>query len=386
MKFQAKPKYLNISFCAFLVICASIVVYMLLNNLPYLAEIMRKIINILSPFLWGFALAYILNYPYRGLVKKLSGIKKIKKGAVKGISLVITYILFVVIVGAFFYFFVPHIINAIIGFANVIPTYVTKIRVGSFDFIANYLKLYNVSQDEVYNTMNTLFSDLTSGFDLPNIMSKIVNVLLSITEGLKNFVIGLVISVYLLIDKERFKRAGQKLITVIFSKDTSRRIFYILDLTDRTFGSFVIANVLDSFIIGCICYLGMILLRLDYAILISVIVGITNIIPFFGPFIGAIPSALLLFLVRPLEAFVFVIFIFILQQFDGNILKPKLFGDTLGIRAVFVIFAVLIGGGMFGVLGMFAGVPVFAVIYAVLSAIIDKKYEEKNSLEGKNEL
>ncbi len=387
MKFEAKPKYINISLCAFGVIAASLVLYTILHNLSYFTGLFGNIMDILSPFVWGFALAYILNYPYRWFAKKLSALKrKPKEGAIKAISMVITYVLFILIVGTFFYFFVPHIINAIIGFGNVIPTYVTQIRVGTFDVVANYLKLFNVSQSDVYNIMNTMFEDLTAGLDLQHMMGKLVDILLSVTVGLKNFVIGLIISIYFLVDKERFKRAGRKLVRVLFSKDTARRIFYVLSLTDRTFGSFVIANVLDSFIIGCICYIGMVLLKLDYAVLIAVIVGVTNIIPFFGPFIGAIPSALLLFLVNPLEALVFTIFIIILQQFDGNILKPKLFGDSLGIRAVFVIFAVLIGGGLFGIAGMFAGVPVFAVLYAVVTAVINKKYQEKCLTEEKNEL
>ncbi len=378
MKFEAKPKYVNISLCAFGVIAASIVLYMILHNLSYFTGVIGNIMSILSPFVWGFALAYILNYPYRWFTKKLSGMKK-RPGdtVIKVLSMTITYLLFILVAGTFIYFIAPQIINAIIGFANVIPTYVIKIRVATFDILAAYLNRYDVSANEVYNIMNAIFEDFTSGLDLQHIMVKIVNVLIGFSVGLKNFIIGLIVSIYLLADKERFIRMGIKLVCVIFSKDTARRIFYVLKLTDRTFGSFVIANVVDSFIIGVICYIGMIILKLDYAVLIAVIVGITNIIPFFGPFIGAIPSALLLFLVNPLQCLVFVIFIIVLQQFDGNILKPKLFGESLGIRAVFVIFAVLIGGGLFGVAGMFVGVPVFAVIYAIISAVVDKKYKEK---------
>ena len=131
-------------------------------------------------------------------------------------------------------------------------------------------------------------------------------------------------------------------------------------------------------IIGLLCYLGMLLLRLDYAVLISVIVGITNIIPFFGPFIGAIPSALLLLMVNPWQALVFVIFIIVLQQFDGNFLGPKLLGDSTGIRAIYVVFAVIVGGGLFGFIGMFIGVPFFAVIYSLFSEYINHKLERKN--------
>ena len=387
MKFEAKQKYINISLCAFGVTAASIVLYMLLQHFTFFTGFLGNIMNILSPFVWGFALAYILNYPYRWFVKKFSSLKKKpREGFIKAISMVITYLLFIIIAGTFIYFIAPQIINAIIGFADVIPTYVTKIRVGTFDILADYLKRYDVSQDEVYNIMNTMFEDFTANLDLQHIMVKIVDLLISVSVGLKNFIIGLIVSVYFLFDKERFKRAGKKLVYAVSSKETARRILYILGLTDRTFGSFVIANVLDSVIIGCICYIGMALMKLEYPVLIAVIVGVTNIIPFFGPFIGAIPSALLLFLVSPLQCLIFIIFIVILQQFDGNILKPKLFGESLGIRAVYVIFAVLIGGGLFGFIGMFAGVPVFAVLYAVLSAVINKKYNEKQLAEEKNEL
>ena len=291
MKFEAKQKYINISLCAFGVTAASIVLYMLLQHFTFFTGFLGNIMNILSPFVWGFALAYILNYPYRWFVKKFSSLKKKpREGFIKAISMVITYLLFIIIAGTFIYFIAPQIINAIIGFADVIPTYVTKIRVGTFDILADYLKRYDVSQDEVYNIMNTMFEDFTANLDLQHIMVKIVDLLISVSVGLKNFIIGLIVSVYFLFDKERFKRAGKKLVYAVSSKETARRILYILGLTDRTFGSFVIANVLDSVIIGCICYIGMALMKLEYPVLIAVIVGVTNIIPFFGPFIGAIPS------------------------------------------------------------------------------------------------
>ena len=171
---------------------------------------------------------------------------------------------------------------------------------------------------------------------------------------------------------------GKKIVYSSFGQKKGDRILEVLRFTDNTFGGYIIAKVIDSLIIGFICYIAMIILRLDYAVLISVIVGITNVIPFFGPFIGAIPSILLLLASNPWQALIFTILILVIQQFDGNVLGPRLLGDSTGIRAVYVVFAVIVGGGLFGIVGMFIGVPLFAVIYTLLAENINEKIKQKN--------
>lgn len=192
-----------------------------------------------------------------------------------------------------------------------------------------------------------------------------------------NFIIGLIISVYLLNSKDTFLAQIKKLVLASFSEKTAEEIFNGAEYTNRTFGGFISGKIIDSIIIGIICFIVMTIFQWEYALLISCIVGLTNIIPFFGPFIGAIPSVLLLLLVNPWHALYFVIFVLILQQFDGNILGPKILGDSTGLESFWVLFAVLVGGGLFGFIGMVIGIPVFAVIYYYVSRLVNSRLAKK---------
>ena len=194
---------------------------------------------------------------------------------------------------------------------------------------------------------------------------------------LKNFLIGAMISIYLLYGKESYVAQGKRLLYCLFSTQTTNNIIRDLQYVDKTFGGFIIGKVLDSLIIGILCYIGTTILNLPYALLVSVIVGVTNVIPFFGPYIGAVPSAVLILLVNPIQCIYFVIFILLLQQFDGNFLGPKILGGSTGLSSFMVIVAIMIGGGLFGVPGMIAGVPVFAVLYALIWRLINHSLNDK---------
>ena len=194
-----------------------------------------------------------------------------------------------------------------------------------------------------------------------------------VVMAIYNLVIGIIVSVYMLGSKETFKANAKRVMYTLFSVDTVKKIFDGLDFTDKTFMGFINGKLLDSAIIGLICYIGCVLLRMPYALLISVIVGVTNVIPFFGPFIGAVPSALLVLLVDPFKCLIFVIFIIVLQQVDGNIIGPKVLGSSIGINGFWVMFSIILGGGLFGFWGMLLGVPVFVVIYTALGKLVTKK-------------
>ena len=193
----------------------------------------------------------------------------------------------------------------------------------------------------------------------------------------KNFFLGIIICVYFLNSKENFAAQMKKIIMAVFSRKAADEIVQGAHFTNRTFGGFINGQIIDSFIIGLICFIVMTLFGWEYTLLISCIIGITNIIPFFGPFIGAIPSALLLLMVDTRQCIYFVIFIIILQQFDGNILIPKIQGSSTGLASFWVLFAVLVGGGLFGFIGMVIGIPMFAVIYAYVSRAINNRLEKR---------
>ena len=232
--------------------------------------------------------------------------------------------------------------------------------------------------DDIYDMLNKAGEYISNNFSITDMFSNLLNFTLNLSVKLKNLVLGLIVSVYFLLDKDKFRRSGKKLLYAAVPEKKGDKILSILHFTDRTFGGFIVSKLIDSFIIGVLNYLFMIIMGLDYAVLISVLIGVTNVIPFFGPFIGGIPSVLLLLLVNPWDALVFGIFIIILQQFDGNFLGPKLMGNSMGIRAVFVVFAVIVFGGLFGFFGMFIGVPVFVVAYTLLTEAVAERLKQKN--------
>ena len=208
--------------------------------------------------------------------------------------------------------------------------------------------------------------------------------LLGVVSGIKNFSVGIIICVFFLNSKEIFAAQCRKIIFVLMDKENAIKFLYGARYVNRTFGKFINGKLIDSLIIGIICFIGMSVFDWPYKMLISVIVGVTNIIPFFGPFIGAIPSALLIFIISPITSLYFLIFILGLQQLDGNVIGPKILGGSTGLPSFWVMFAILVGGGIFGFVGMVIGIPVFACIYAYTSYTVNNKLEKKGFVTDLN--
>ena len=381
MKLDTESKYVKISIHAFLVIASAIILWACVNNLSYLKGLLSAIVKVIKPFIYAFVIAYIFNYPYKRLLKlfdKIKTKKPIKKGFKVTVAIIISYTVLLSVLGSFIYLVIPVIVNAVMGLLESAPQLVDKFSVGAEKWIVSYLLKFDIPTHTITEILDGVVKELSSGLDLQGWVKTVATFIVSMSVELKNFALGLIISIYLLVDKNRFIMTGKKLVYSALGQKKGDKTLEILRFTDNTFGGYIIAKVIDSLIIGFICYIAMVLLRLEYAVLISVIVGLTNIIPFFGPFIGAIPSILLLLSVNPWQALIFTILILVIQQFDGNVLGPRLLGDSTGIRAVYVVFAVIVGGGLFGIIGMFIGVPLFAVIYTLLAENINEKIKQKN--------
>ncbi len=219
--------------------------------------------------------------------------------------------------------------------------------------------------------------------DISDVLAKALPIILSkaysFTSSIFKFFMGVIISVYVIFDKERFIAGSKKIVTILIPKNNIDKTNIFLNETNNIFKSFFVGKTLDSIIIGFLCFIGLMLMENPYPIVISVIVGITNMIPYFGPFIGAVPGVIITMIYSPSMALWLVLFIFALQQFDGLILGPKILGDSTGIEPFWVLLAIIVGGALFGVLGMLLGVPVFAVFYNVSKKIINRKYDEKMS-------
>ncbi len=391
MKLKPNSKYNTISAYVIVTFCICLLILVTLFKFSILRVIFGKLLKVTAPIIWGIVIAYLLSPIVNVFEKQLSKLicrKKKRPKPVRVLSITLTLLLFVASIYMIISSIVPEIIDSINNIFGNMQSY--------FDIIKNVvernfekLKRTNPElKDFIYREMDSIESVAMSMVNtlkpqLENILSKdgpIANITgsaLSFIVGLKNFLLGIVISVYLLYSKEHFIGGIKKFICAVFNEKRSMRILYVGSVTNRVFLSFLSGKALDSLIIGMLCFVSMVCLGLPYTVLISVIVGLTNMIPFFGPIIGAIPTGFLILLVNPKKAFIFAIMILVLQQLDGNIIGPKILGNQLGVGAFWILFSIIIGGGFFGFIGMFLAVPVFAVIRSLVNEFVDTKLSRK---------
>lgn len=224
--------------------------------------------------------------------------------------------------------------------------------------------IQNWIQTDLLRQMNVLMTNITTG--AINVLSEVFN-----------FLVGCIVSVYMLFGKETFAAQIKKMLYAGMQVERANMVLHITRKSNEIFGGFIIGKIIDSAIIGVLCFIGITILDMPYILLVSVIVGVTNVIPFFGPYIGAIPSTILIALADPLKGLYFLIFIIALQQLDGNVIGPKILGNSTGLSAFWVVFSILLGGGLFGFIGMIIGVPTFAVIYYIVKMVVEEKLKKK---------
>lgn len=379
--------YLEKSIYVFLTGLALLMVYFFMQNLDGMKERWQGLMSLLTPFIWGICIAYILMPLFNWLQANLRRLQFMRRHnrICLTISLLITLLLFFSLVGVFFSLVIPEVVNSIVSLFN------TLTKSSSYDWLLEYLQtgLQQLKDLGVLNYMEDMAaingSDGSSLLHYLENPQEYFNKLLSYTTGFllkagisaKNIMLAFIVSVYMMIGKETFLAQSRKIIYACTTQDRADHFIDFCRRTNRIFSGFLSGKILDSLIIGIICFIGMKILHLEYAVLISMIIGVTNVIPFFGPFIGAIPSILLLLIVSPQKALIFAIFVLVLQQFDGNILGPKILGDATGLTAFWVIFAVIVMGGMLGIVGMFIGVPIFATIYMIVKNTVETKLKRK---------
>ena len=383
-RFKWDKKYLYWGITAFLVIAAAVLFYMLLQHLPDVKKGWNRIMTIVAPFVWGLIIAYLLLPLTRQLEKLLSS-NAMKKAHVKGkfariASIIISEVVLLVLLTAFVLLILPQLYSSIETIVVNSPEYYSKMS----EWIE--LKLEDHPEVEKYvaqalESMSNQLLDLVKNRLLPsmgNVISSVTTGVYAAFRGVYNLIIGIIVSIYILSNREMAKAGFRKVLYTIFSVETAEKIRSGILFTDRTFMGFLSGKLLDSAIIGLVCYIFCVIVKMPYSLLVSVMIGITNIIPFFGPLIGLIPSAFIILLVDPFKCLIFVIFIIILQQIDGNILGPKILGSSVGINGFWVMFAIILGGGLFGFPGLILGVPVFVVIYSAMTTLIDKKLKRED--------
>ncbi len=348
--------------------------YLLIYNIDPIYDFIDGLIKVITPFILGFALSFLLgvlcNKIEYGLFKKLS----LSNGTKRKLSVTLTVFIFIVVCLSFVVLVGSQVINSIRIF---IDNYAVSIAESSVYF-SELLSEVEVIND-IYNWANDYITENIE--NAVNIFTEQVPVVLDYSlnfmTNFVNFFIALIVAVYIMLDKERFYRNVKQLVYAVFNKKHADWLQELAATSSTMFRMFVVGKSIDSLIIGILCYIGMTLLRIDFALLISFIVGVTNMIPFFGPFIGAIPGLIILLITSPQESLIFAIWILALQQFDGNILGPKILGNSMGLPALWVMFAIIVGGSLFGIVGMFLGVPVFSIIYILVKKDIKKRLQQK---------
>ena len=389
MKFKPTAPMTTVAIYAFLVIAASIVFGMLLSGIGGVFTWFGKIAGYLTPVIYGFCIAFLLSpilHTYeKRLLPKIGG-KKLKPIARRNVSILLTYLTAITIIALFLAVVLPQVIRSCMSIADNIPLYLKTLQNLYRNINGSLANIDLLNEPELAAAITSLSDSIIGmmqsqiegiGTWLAELSTKVLGFAGNLAGGIINFVVGIIISVYLLADREKLFAQMRKISSAIFPQNVHELLYEIVLDCNRVFSGFIVGKIIDSVIVGIICFIGMSILGMPYPVLISVLVGVTNVIPYFGPFIGAIPSFFIILISDPAAALWFLLFILLLQQFDGNILGPKILGDVTGLSALWVVVSIMLFSGLFGVLGMFIGVPLFAVIYSIMKRVVNFLLQKK---------
>lgn len=349
----------------------TILLYRLMDYSSNFLNFLNLILGVIQPILIGLSIAFILN-PIMMFFEN-----RIKVKYKRGISLALTYFLCGGILLLLINVLLPTIMSSLSELVENLPKYLET-------FSTALTKIFNEtdlkSSDDLIRTLTTFVSNFinTIGNSINVFLTSTITTLFRIGSFLLNFVLSIVISIYVLKDKDIICFKSKQFFRSILNDNYYNKTLALAHNANLIFGKFIIGKSIDSLIIGSICFLGLIIFKFKFALLIALIIGITNMIPYFGPFIGAVPAVILTIFDSPSRAIGMVVFIFILQQFDGLYLGPKILGDQLGLTPLLVMISILVGGGLFGFIGMFLGVPVFALIKTIYDSWIEARFKKKN--------
>lgn len=361
--------------------CIIVLFYLCIGKIGIFFSMLGTLLKAMTPILIGCFLAFVLNpivnkfrIGFRSILvkmfKKTSDKKLMRISDV--LAVIFALIFFLALIAAFFYILIPQLYESMNSLYNNIDKYSEN--------ISNFAKRFMKDNNEKIELLNSYLGGFEKNLKevlaktlLPNMNNIVKTVSSGIIGGIKmifDILVGLIAAVYILMSKDTFSAQGKKVIYAIFKRERGNKVLGAIDYIDSVFSGFIYGKIVDSVIIGLICFIFCTIVDMPYATLISVIVGVTNIIPFFGPFIGAIPSAFLVLVESPKMCLVFVVFVIVLQQLDGNIIGPLILGDSTGLSSFWVLFAIMVGGNLFGFPGMVLGVPAFACIYALVTIIL----------------
>lgn len=384
MKLHRNQKYFKWGLTAFLVIVAALLFWIIFSNLSGFYDLFLDLANILAPILYGCLFAYLMNpvmeFTRKLLFKLLSKTKLSEKKVQKISTIVSLCIAVLVLIGlliALVALIVPNLISSIEellqqerldAYANTITTWINKSFAGTP--VATWFR------DNLDDLLD-MARDWLKSIDIASFIASLTSSVYSVVIGVFDVLIGVVAAVYVLVYKKKLCSQAKKITVATFNAKHANRMFEIARRTNKIFGGYVVGKIVDALFVGVVTYIAMLIMGMPYAPLIATLIGVTNIIPFFGPFLGGIPAALLLLIDSPSNALIFVIFIIVLQMIDGNIIENRILGEQLGISDFWVLVSILLFGGVFGFSGMLLGVPIFAVIYTLIDDAVNARLKRK---------
>lgn len=388
MKLQFNKRYLRIAITAFCVIAASICFYYLVFHGDRFSAQVSAFFKVINPVLYGIVFAYLMTpminsierYLLVPILKQVGcEITEKRKKHLRILSIFLTLLIVCFLIYGFFSILIPNIIQSVRSISYQFPYYVQNLTNWSAKFLEDNPDIEKLVI-QFLDTYSEEFMSYLNNSIVPQMETLVKQVSVSLIGVLKvlwNFIIGMVISIYVLYSKELFAGQGKKVVFAVFQTKTANQLIKDIRFASDTFIGFISGKIVDSIIIGVICFACTSIMQMPYALLVSVIVGVTNVIPFFGPYLGAIPSAILILMVNPLKCIYFIIFILILQQVDGNFIGPKILGQSTGLSGFWVIFSITVFGGIMGIPGMIIGVPFFAVLYALARRRINRMLKRR---------
>jgi len=374
MRFKLNPEQrnnaLSWAFAGILVL----LVYLTIQNFSIVIGLLTALYRILFPFVVGFVIAFLISPLMLRIENQLLVKIKLKKEVKRVLATLSAMIVAFGLLGLFVSIILPQVFDSVNQLLIQLPNYIVTAE----RFLTNLFNSLNI-QDEVSAMLYEISEDILA--TVANLAREYLPMILNYSLQLANLIfrllIGIIVAIYIMIDRERFALQFKKLTYALLSEKEADDVIYVTRISSKMFSNFIVGKTIDSFIVGVLCFIGMSILGWPYAILISVVIGVTNMIPVFGPFIGAVPGFFILFIVNPITAFWFLLFVLFLQQLDGNIIGPLILGDSTGLPSLWVMFAIILGGGFFGIIGMFIGVPVFAIIYIIVKSIVKKRLQDK---------
>ncbi len=384
MKLKFDRKYTQIAIYAIIVIVVSGFLLMSAQSIPNLKDMLEKVADVLASIVWGCGIAYILNpavdfFRFKAFKKysdKADTIKK--KNFIRNVSVLIVFILAIGIVTGLVFLIIPQVTTSLSGLVGKFDEYLANFTAWINKIFGEYPAIMEIISNPLTQIEQYLADSWTDiSKSLLNFGTAIGGNVIGILIGLKDFVIGFIFAVYILLSKDMLKSQVKRILFAFAKNNTAQKILDVTRRSNDIFIHYVTSVLVDAFIIGCATFIGTSLMGMPYPILITIIIAVTNIIPFFGPFLGAIPSVFLVLLTDPVKALWLAIFILALQQVDGNIIKPVLYGETMGLPAIWVLASIIVGGGLFGIGGMLLGVPVFSVIYMLFKEFLSSRLEKK---------